>query len=125
MIENIDDLENLLTDQLYVSDRDLATVIYLALKLKKPLFLEGEAGVGKTEVAKVLSKGLGRDCLLPTICTLKKRLNKNREIATTDISAIYTQVIRQINVKDFRFFILKKAPDGRTLNLSFPTPPAD
>lgn len=60
MIENIDDLENLLTDQLYVSDRDLATVIYLALKLKKPLFLEGEAGVGKTEVAKVLSKGLGR-----------------------------------------------------------------
>ncbi len=60
MIENIEDLENLLTDQLYVSDRDLATVIYLALKLKKPLFLEGEAGVGKTEVAKVLSKGLGR-----------------------------------------------------------------
>ena len=60
MIENIEDLETLLTDQLYVSDRDLATVIYLALKLKKPLFLEGEAGVGKTEVAKVLSKGLGR-----------------------------------------------------------------
>ncbi|HEA70029.1 MAG TPA: MoxR family ATPase [Desulfobacterales bacterium] len=60
MIENIEDLENLLTDQLYVSDRDLATVIYLALKLKKPLFLEGEAGVGKTELAKVLSKGLGR-----------------------------------------------------------------
>jgi len=60
MIENIEDLENLLTDQLYVSDRDLATVIYLALKLKKPLFLEGEAGVGKTEVAKGLSKGLGR-----------------------------------------------------------------
>ncbi|KKK95542.1 hypothetical protein LCGC14_2671750, partial [marine sediment metagenome] len=60
MIENIEDLENLLTDQLYVSDRDLATVIYLALKLKKPLFLEGETGVGKTELAKVLSKGLGR-----------------------------------------------------------------
>lgn len=60
MIENIDDLENLLTDQLYVTDRDLATVIYLSLKLKKPLFLEGEAGVGKTEVAKVLSKGMGR-----------------------------------------------------------------
>ena len=44
----------------YVADRALATSIFLALKLKRPLFLEGEAGVGKTEVAKVLSRVLGR-----------------------------------------------------------------
>ena len=44
----------------YVADRSLAVTLFLALRLGKPLFLEGEAGVGKTEVAKVLSTGLGR-----------------------------------------------------------------
>src|SRR5512135_2061581 len=44
----------------YVSDRSLATAIYLALTLHRPLFLEGEAGVGKTEIAKVLASTLGR-----------------------------------------------------------------
>ncbi len=44
----------------YVADRALATALYLALKLRRPLFLEGEAGVGKTEIAKVLSATLGR-----------------------------------------------------------------
>ena len=50
----------LLADNDYVADRALATVLFLALKLGRPLFLEGEAGVGKTEIAKVLSRGLGR-----------------------------------------------------------------
>jgi len=44
----------------YVADRRLATAVFLALKLARPLFLEGEAGVGKTEIAKVLAAGLGR-----------------------------------------------------------------
>ncbi len=44
----------------YISDRSLATALHLALTLKRPLFLEGEAGVGKTEIAKVLSETLGR-----------------------------------------------------------------
>jgi MoxR-like ATPase len=44
----------------YVADRSLATAVHLALHLKRPLFLEGEAGVGKTEIAKVLSNALGR-----------------------------------------------------------------
>ena len=44
----------------YVADRSLATVLFLALRMKRPLFLEGEAGVGKTEIAKVLASGLGR-----------------------------------------------------------------
>ncbi|MEP6679650.1 MAG: MoxR family ATPase [Betaproteobacteria bacterium] len=50
----------LLTEQDYVADRRLATAVFLALKLTRPLFLEGEAGVGKTEIAKVLAAGLGR-----------------------------------------------------------------
>jgi MoxR-like ATPase len=44
----------------YIADRSLATVLYLALRMGRPLFLEGEAGVGKTEIAKVLSVALGR-----------------------------------------------------------------
>ncbi|MBV8651070.1 MAG: MoxR family ATPase [Alphaproteobacteria bacterium] len=47
----------------YVADRSLATAVYLALKLGRPLFLEGEAGVGKTEIAKVLATTLGRQLI--------------------------------------------------------------
>jgi MoxR-like ATPase len=57
---SIDDTLALLKGGGYVADRPLATVLFLALKLKRPLFLEGEAGVGKTEIAKVLSAALGR-----------------------------------------------------------------
>ena len=57
---SIDDTHALLTDGGYVADRALSTVLYLALKMQRPLFLEGEAGVGKTEIAKVLSQTLGR-----------------------------------------------------------------
>ena len=59
----IDELERLLADQLYITDRGLAISIFLALRLGRPLFLEGESGVGKTEVAKVLAAGLGRDLI--------------------------------------------------------------
>lgn len=57
---SIDQLQAALADQRYIADRSLSTAIYLALKLRKPLFLEGEAGVGKTEVAKVLAAVLQR-----------------------------------------------------------------
>ena len=57
---SVDDTLALLTAQDYVADRALATVLFLALKLGRPLLLEGEAGVGKTEIAKVLAAGLGR-----------------------------------------------------------------
>jgi MoxR-like ATPase len=57
---NVDATVDLLAAQDYVADRRLATAVFLALKLKRPLFLEGEAGVGKTEIAKVLAAGLGR-----------------------------------------------------------------
>ena len=57
---SIDLTLDLLAKADYVGDRSLATVLYLALKMGRPLFLEGEAGVGKTEIAKVLSHALGR-----------------------------------------------------------------
>ena len=61
--ESVDATENLLAAGAYVADRSLATALYLALKLGRPLFLEGEAGVGKTEIAKVLAECLGRDLI--------------------------------------------------------------
>jgi MoxR-like ATPase len=57
---SVDATAALLEGQNYVADRRLATAVFLALKLRRPLFLEGEAGVGKTEIAKVLAAGLGR-----------------------------------------------------------------
>jgi MoxR-like ATPase len=57
---SVSDTLALLDKGQYVSDRSLATAIYLSLTLNRPLFLEGEAGVGKTEIAKVLSETLGR-----------------------------------------------------------------
>ena len=50
----------LLADQGYIADQDLATTVHLALSMRRPLFLEGEPGTGKTEIAKVLAAGLGR-----------------------------------------------------------------
>jgi MoxR-like ATPase len=58
--ESIDDTLDALAAHDYICGRDLGTVVYLSLKLGKPLFLEGEAGVGKTEIAKALAAALGR-----------------------------------------------------------------
>jgi len=60
---NVDAVVALLEQHDYFSDRRLATSVFLALKLRRPLFLEGEAGVGKTEIAKVLSRALGRSLI--------------------------------------------------------------
>jgi MoxR-like ATPase len=57
---SVDATLDLLRAANYIAGRDLATVLYLALKMGRPLFLEGEAGVGKTEIAKVLASALGR-----------------------------------------------------------------
>jgi MoxR-like ATPase len=57
---SIDATLDLLKSAQYLSDRSMATVLFLALKMGRPLFLEGEAGVGKTEIAKVLASALGR-----------------------------------------------------------------
>ena len=60
---SIDATQALLAEADYVAERSLATALYLALTMKRPLFLEGEAGVGKTEIAKVIAKVLDRDLL--------------------------------------------------------------
>lgn len=59
-IESIEEVEALLASQDYVCNRALATVVFLSLSLKQPLFLEGEAGVGKTEIAKAIASALDR-----------------------------------------------------------------
>ncbi len=61
--QSVDQTEALLASGQYVADRSLATAAFLALTLRRPLFLEGEAGVGKTEIAKVLARTLGRRLL--------------------------------------------------------------
>jgi MoxR-like ATPase len=60
MPDSIDAVIRLLAEGGYLADRSLATVVFLSLRLGRPLFLEGEAGVGKTEIAKVLATQLGR-----------------------------------------------------------------
>lgn len=60
---SIDQLQDALLKQNYVADRGLATAVYLALTLKRPLFLEGEPGVGKTEIAKVLASMMDTDLI--------------------------------------------------------------
>ena len=57
---SIDEVQAMLAEEGYVCDRALGTVVFLALRLGRPLFLEGEAGVGKTEIAKAIAAGLGR-----------------------------------------------------------------
>lgn len=60
---SIDDTQKLLAAADYVAERNLATSLFLALAMRRPLFLEGEAGVGKTEIAKVVSSALGRELI--------------------------------------------------------------
>jgi len=59
-VADVDTVLRLLADGRYIADRSLATAVFLSMKLSRPLFLEGEAGVGKTEIAKVLAATLGR-----------------------------------------------------------------
>lgn len=59
----LDDIQKLLSEQAYVADRAVAVSIYLAIKLEKPLLIEGPAGVGKTEIAKVMAAALNRELI--------------------------------------------------------------
>ena len=61
--KSIDETQQLLAAGEYVADRSLATSLFLSLAMRRPLFLEGEAGVGKTEIAKVLAQALGRELI--------------------------------------------------------------
>ena len=61
--DSVDATLDLLKSHDYFAERSLATVVFLSLRLGRPLFLEGEAGVGKTEIAKVLAAALGRNLI--------------------------------------------------------------
>src|SRR5207344_3238531 len=61
--QSIDATVELLGSRDYIADRQLATAVFLALRLKRPLFVEGEPGTGKTEIAKVLATALGAELI--------------------------------------------------------------
>src|SRR5262245_28011017 len=60
MADTVEDVQAALAAHGYVAERELAVAIFLAIRLGRPLFVEGESGVGKTEIAKVLARWLGR-----------------------------------------------------------------
>src|SRR5947209_17237269 len=61
--ESVDEVQEALAEHGYLADEGLATAVFLSLRLRRPLLLEGEAGVGKTEVAKVLARWSGGELL--------------------------------------------------------------
>jgi len=87
----IDDLQRALASNDYVADRPLATAIFLALKLQKPLLLEGEAGVGKTEVAKTLAQMLDRRLI-------RLQCYEGLDVNTTIYEWNYTRQMLQIRL---------------------------
>ncbi len=87
----IDDLQRALAAHDYVADRPLATAIFLALKLQKPLLLEGEAGVGKTEVAKTLARMLDRRLI-------RLQCYEGLDVNTTIYEWNYTRQMLQIRL---------------------------
>ena len=94
MFTSIDDLQSRLAEQQYVCNRRLATVIFLGIQLNKPVLVEGPAGVGKTELAKVLAKVLNRS-LIRLQCY--EGLDEAKALYEWEYSKqlLYTQVLRE------------------------------
>lgn len=93
LVKSIEEVQERLKQADYVADRGLATAIFLSLRLQKPLFLEGEAGVGKTEVAKVLSKVLDRDLI-------RLQCYEGLDIGTAVYEWNYARQILQIRLQE-------------------------
>ena len=93
LVKSIEEVQERLRQADYVADRGLATAIFLSLRLQKPLFLEGEAGVGKTEVAKVLSKVLDRDLI-------RLQCYEGLDIGTAVYEWNYARQILQIRLQE-------------------------
>lgn len=75
--QSIDATTSLLADQGYLADRALSTLTFLSLILNRPIFLEGDAGVGKTELAKVIAQGLGRNLLKMNMYYIAMQVSNN------------------------------------------------
>jgi len=91
---SIEDVQERLVAQKYVSDRRLATVVFLAMRIAKPILVEGPAGVGKTELAKVLAAALGRE-LIRLQCY--EGLDESKALYEWEYGKqlLYTQVLRE------------------------------
>jgi MoxR-like ATPase len=95
MFESVDEVQKKLQDQGYICGRNIATVVYLASKLQKPVLVEGPAGVGKTELAKVTSLALG----LPMIrLQCYEGLDESKALYEWEYSKqlLYTQMLRDM-----------------------------
>jgi MoxR-like ATPase len=89
--DSVERWQTTLADHQYIAERSLATVIYLAVKLSKPLFVEGEAGVGKTEIAKVLTEVLARPLI-------RLQCYEGLDVASAVYEWNYAQQILQIRI---------------------------
>jgi MoxR-like ATPase len=89
--DSIEHWQAALADHQYIAERSLATAIYLAVKLSKPLFVEGETGVGKTEIAKVLTEVLGRPLI-------RLQCYEGLDVASALYEWNYAQQILQIRI---------------------------
>lgn len=94
LFESIDEVIEQLRGQEYICDRKLATVVFLALKMQKPVLIEGPAGVGKTELAKVVARALNRQ-LIRLQCY--EGLDEARALYEWEYSKqlLYTQILRE------------------------------
>ena len=94
LFEGIDDVRERLAEQRYVCDRRLATVVFLATRIGKPVLVEGPAGVGKTELAKVLADALGVE-LIRLQCY--EGLDEAKALYEWEYGKqlLYTQVLRE------------------------------
>ncbi len=91
MFDTIDEIQSALAGQQYIAERGLVTAIFIALQLRKPLFLEGEAGVGKTEVAKVLARLLDAELI-------RLQCYEGLDVSTSVYEWNYTRQILEIRL---------------------------
>ena len=94
MFKTVDDVQERLRDQGYICDKNISTVVYLASRLEKPVLVEGPAGVGKTELAKVVAVATGRE-LIRLQCY--EGLDEAKALYEWEYSKqlLYTQILKE------------------------------
>ncbi len=93
-VESVEDVTNILAKQGYVSSEEISTIVYLAIKMKRPILVEGPAGVGKTELAKSLSRALALE-LIQLQCY--EGLDESKAIYEWEYAKqlLYTQILKE------------------------------